>query len=754
MQIIFPSQGQYDLARAIVAHGPAPVPDSAPGALSLHVSDPNLALLLQRLADGVATVLPLFDSSCDRWLVAAAVHHTAERALAHISRFLLPSYGALPGNAQFAGYRAFADTNSPLPAAASAVGYNGYFELRTPSAQRMTVLRRLGLWAKLEAVAPSLAQKRSPLYVDLFAEYQSAVAAANWAGAEKVLADMQHLHLCTFDNLQFLRIELLAHRGDWHAIWSDGAFSAVAARPAPRAVRAAMLAAFHQSELLLAEQAGDYNAVLASLHAVRPRLGMLLTGRFDIAHSAVIRVFAYQAAATHDRDALEDLLARTPLDESAQTVLTALRDRFPRPPQLTLSPTERLYQALRQRNYDAAVRAAGEIDDRIERVLALVRIAFRHADAASTAIAAYDILTPEEREQLEDEEPLTDIYLNRLLNLAPQPQAPIRAWPDWFDQLAINPNDAGLEDAVDLLRKEMDDRSWSPDILRATRQRLETIFFENDALLTSHRVQRALTAITDQLLGDTQFPYDDDAYTGLYDMLLDCLVLRHEANETEGRKLLRLMDARLRRQPDHVTTSASDLRGWFAHPSLALESLVLDGFDLLINYGAQRQTIFDLYRKWLDHLLDLPSTVAWERTSQEVWLSIGEWLQPGDDLLRPLRQRLTVIVAAEVQDPLTRLPTGYKIAIFTLNPSAANRAAQIIQRRNPHVHLQINSDTVLTAAASTLASRADIAVIVSSCLTHALFYGIKPYLQRDPVYPSFQGAASIMRELEKFAERL
>jgi hypothetical protein len=178
--------------------------------------------------------------------------------------------------------------------------------------------------------------------------------------------------------------------------------------------------------------------------------------------------------------------------------------------------------------------------------------------------------------------------------------------------------------------------------------------------------------------------------------------------------------------------------------------LLLDGFDLLINYGAVRHAIYEPYRKWLGHLLDLPTTVTWDRASKEVWLSIGEWLQPGDDLLHPLRQRLTTASAAAVRDPLTNLPSGYLIAVFTLNPAAARRAAEIIQRRNTQVQVQICSDTVLTDGAAKLAGRADVVVIVSTCLTHALFYGIKPYLRKDPVYPSFQGAASIVRSLEEF----
>lgn len=750
MLISFPLPGQHNLALAILARTDQPDGAGDTAAHSVQVADPDLAVLLQRVAAGAVTVLPLWASSCDRWLLAADSRHAAERALTHASRFVLPSYGSLPASTHFASYSSFGAADSPLYVAVEA-GYAGYFEWRTPPGQRLTALRRLGLWARLEATSPPLTLERTPLYADLFAAFQSALAAANWAAAEKTLADMRRLHLCTFDNLQFLRFELLAQRGEWRTIWSDPAFPVLAAGSTPRAVRAAMLAAFHQSELLPAEQAGEFDVVLTHLRDAQPRLGTLLTGRFDLADSAVIRVFAYQAAAGHDRAALDELLTVPALDEDARMVIMVLRDRLPPPIQPTLPPAERLRRAMQLREYDQAVQAAEDLPDPVECTLALLRIARRHPDAASGALAAFERLTLEEQSQLEEEEPLVDQYLERILGLAHTLRPEIRTWPDWFERLAADPNDATLEGAVDTLRQELDDRSWPLETLRATRQKLETILSENTELLAGRKVQRAVATVADQLLGDKEFPRPDAAYADLYDALLDCLVFAHYVNENESRKLLRLMDARLRLQPTSWESVANDLRDWFDHPSPALESLLLDGFDLLINYGAEGHTIADLYRTWLGHLLDLPPTVAWDRTSQEVWLSIGEWLRPGEDLLRPLRQRLTTAVATAEKDPLTNLPSGCQIAMFTLNPSAARRAGEIIQRRNADVQVRICSDTVLTDAATNLAIRSDVVVIVSSCLTHALFYGIKPYLRQDPVYPSFHGATSIVRAMEEFA---
>jgi hypothetical protein len=38
-------------------------------------------------------------------------------------------------------------------------------------------------------------------------------------------------------------------------------------------------------------------------------------------------------------------------------------------------------------------------------------------------------------------------------------------------------------------------------------------------------------------------------------------------------------------------------------------------------------------------------------------------------------------------------------------------------------------------------------VVVTTCITHALTYGIGPYL-REPVYPQSSGSTSILRAIE------
>jgi hypothetical protein len=134
------------------------------------------------------------------------------------------------------------------------------------------------------------------------------------------------------------------------------------------------------------------------------------------------------------------------------------------------------------------------------------------------------------------------------------------------------------------------------------------------------------------------------------------------------------------------------------------------------------------------------------RLNLESWQLFGEWIQPGTDLLDALRQRLDAL-GTRKSDPVATLPSGYKIGIFTLSPARATRVRDALQRRNPNIEVVICDDKVLTEQAKSLAQNADMVVVVTTCVKHALTYGIGPYLH-DPVYPQSSGSTSILHAIE------
>ena len=625
----------------------------------------------------------------------------------------------------------------------------------TPRLLRTTVLKRLALWCRLDAVRPELTIAHRPSYAELLARFNSALAAGDWPDGEATLAELRRLHLATAENLQFLHIQLLTHRGAWREVWENAQFDRLVHIPLPRAVRAALITGFHSAVLLPLEQQGAFEEALAAFRQARTRLGSLLNGRFGLSSSPVVRVFGYQAALSQDRPGLDLLLGSGDLDAAGRTCLMALLAMLPPPSGVpaVIDPETRFKRAMRNGSYDEALDAALAFGDAGLRALNLLRIAARHQDAARAAIQSWETLSAEEHAALEADEPALDYYLSRALAAFPAATEEIRDWNGWFTRLFTAPDDARLIDAVEVLTRDADDREWTPGAVRAVVRHLERLF-DAAALLARRSARRGLAALIDHFLSDTQYPCLTEDYVDLYEILFNCLLLSGESGEATGSKLLRLADAVLRSRPAQLAQVAADLQQWFSHPSPALETLALDAFDLLMVYGLSRAAFIDWYRAWVTHRLDLPDSVGWPRAHREVWLALGEWVQPGADLLLSLQRRLSSEIERGVEDPLLRLPDGFRIGIFTLHESSAERASALLRQRHAGLDIRVCAESDMSRSVEALARNSDAAVIVTTCLSHAIFYGIQPLLQHPPVYPAARGSASIMRAVEDFARAM
>lgn len=756
MNIPFADERAYHLAAALLSQPGQPAPCRMdPAAREIEVDDRDMMALIERIAQGRPVPIAQFGSDCDRWMLMAAGAREAGRAFAHLSSFLLPTYGILPEATGFAALERLDASASPMQALASLATplYNWGYRWEAPAAYRQQLLKRLGLWARLDSRQPELKLPHQASYAELLGRFKSALAAADWPAAEAVIAEMRKQHLCTAENLSYLQVQLHAQQGRWRVIWDDQTYTWLSRLPVPRAVRSALITAFHHSVLLEAEASGDLSRALDRYKDQRSRLGNLITARFQLTESPVVRVFGYQAVVARDRVALDALLALPGLDAAARICLEGLTAFLPAQPESVVTPGVRLTQAMRARDYDAAVEAAQGLETPSDRAVALLRIAARHQDAARLALAAWESLSPNEQADIEEIEPALDRYLELTLAAFPRPVPQIQNSGDWFQRAITAPDDPVLLPALDALAASADDRDWDPAMARRSARQIEGMLGEGTALITHRTIQRGIDALIDQTLSDRAFPQSHPDYRDLYQALYDSLILAGVINEETSTKLLRLAEAVLRMRPAQVESAGTDLRNWFDRPSPALEVQVLDAFDLLIEFGLARDAFAPWYRKWVEHRLDLPASVTWPRAHQEVWLALGEWIQPGQDLLLQLRQRLQATVEEAGEDPISHLPAGYRIGIFTLQRSSAERAREILLRRNPSLDVRLCLETDMNRAVEAIARNSDAAVVVTTCLSHAIFYGIGPLLQQEPIYPEARGCASIIRALEVSATR-
>ena len=199
-------------------------------------------------------------------------------------------------------------------------------------------------------------------------------------------AELRRQHLCTAENLLFLRVQLFAQQERWNLIWEDDNYQNLAHLSLPRVVRAALITAFHHSILLEPELHGALEEAVFRFKQQRACLGNLLNGRFDLASSPVLRVFGYQALIAGDTAAIDGLLALENsgptgshlLNSAAGALATASRTHHfsNRATATGTAQPRRLFLRLEPRCTQASP---------VDRALAMLRIAVCHLHGRSSS---------------------------------------------------------------------------------------------------------------------------------------------------------------------------------------------------------------------------------------------------------------------------------------------------------------------------------------------------------------------------------
>jgi hypothetical protein len=427
-------------------------------------------------------------------------------------------------------------------------------------------------------------------------------------------------------------------------------------------------------------------------------------------------------------------------------VIAALAQTLPseQMPATPASPIALARQAHLNRDYDTALLHALQIGNDLERTQLLAAIAFESANpiAAVRAVEAYWDL-PEEQKGDSRLKHLIDYLTTTVFpgTTEPQPGTSIVDWIDWLELALSSPTSPMLGEASARL-SQLSDPLPLPRVGVLGDQLLRLL--DATALSRSLREQ-SLQGIATTLLADSEFPRSEIAFSDAYEALLENLLQNAEHNADFTALVLRLAEALLRQRPSQAAQIANSLIDrWFDTPLLALEAWAVDVLELLGQYGISPQSVISWYRRWAAAVLAgrQPSALA-----LHTWLSLGEWIQPGEDLLRQFRDALSSAPSRE--DPLLRLPADYHIAIFMLRDSTAARVRDQLVARNPHLHVTICTELDMSPQVRAAAENADMPVVVTRCITHAITYGIMPILRADPVYPLSSGSSSILAAIEQ-----
>ncbi|HVB25459.1 MAG TPA: protein DpdD [Ktedonobacteraceae bacterium] len=767
MQVTFTNQGRYDFAqeflRLFAVHSSNT--EKHPEQLMIEVKDTVFGKLLQRIEEQQSIILPDLTGKTSRWLIAGSDLQQLETTFTRVQHFLVPTYAQLAEN-----LRSF-DSKSDyrLQYLGASLFPVGYYVLTSRKEDVATILKKLDVWMRLEKERPHIEPESHYTYGTLYQRFKLALASGQWQEAEDARRKIQALNLTSTDNVLFLEIEYLAQQQRWSELGKREDFALLARMRITRAVRGALLTAFHQTYLLPLQQQGKWAKALDEFRVRLPMLGLLLTGRLGLTQSAVVQMYAYQAAFERDRAALTALMQVNKEQETIECIAQLLlllgpeiRTVVIEPSLVTRSPLALARESLNDGDYDTATRYALEMQDVGEQTALLMQIAFQTCDAslAAQSLLAYWELSGTEQQQLRHRFRVLNVIIEPLQTLVdatnPKEQPIVQElleaehlienWLAWFDRAKTQPDDPALTTSLERLDIVIDNRFWTVDNVVQLNESLLAVIM-SDTCMRYSWVKNALRKLVAFFLTDEEFPRQEPVYIQLYETLYTGLLESKASAEplSTGFILLRLADALLRQTPGRCNELYRHLEEWCPMPLPVLKNWIFEAFELFTEYGLAPGVLAPWYRVWVSSLLDRPGNH--DPLDLEAWLVFAKWIQPGSDLIYRLKEALENTKEQVVENPLTNLPEGYEIGIFCLRESTARHAKELLLLHNSKLDIRLCSSEVLTEQARTLAMKADMVVLVTTCLTHALSYGIGPYLKKSPVYPQSSGSTNIVRAI-------
>jgi len=774
--VSFPDNIHYEFAMQFLEKTNAAQLGVIPQAsvLEIEVRNPTVGRLLQRIGTRRTVIFPYIGAKNHSWIITGETRHQLDHTLTQVNRFIVPAYAEYATSTHMPQLQPFKGDGNRLQQLGADLYPVGYYSWRSPVKHFDTILRHLDIWMKLEEECPSFPIELHPTYRSLRDIFDASFAAANWQEAEKSLQEMRRLHLITAENVAFLQVQLLAQQQRWDDIWKRSDIRYLTRMRTPRNIRSALLTAFHHSVLLPLEQQGQWEKAFQTFSHMRPTLGLLLTGRFGLAQSPVLQVYAYQAALERDTNTFTELSSSNTTKEVQECIsqLAQLVDMGTIAENNSSSatceandssPIDNARLALVNLDYDAAIHFTREIPQPTERALLFIQIAFQNGDIplAEEALLSYWDLSLDKQVQLEAQYPFLQRWLKYLEEVTHNSQASIllsntsappiiQDWLKWFDVAKEEPDNPELTTSLERLAVSIDERFWNLDKVQLLNDRLLSFIIEPQQTYRPY-MKVVLQKLVDLFLSNEAFPRHEEVYQELYETLYTGFLEQETVNITVGYTLLRLAEALLGCRPKNRDHICNHFINWCKTPIPALEHWALEVCDLLAEYGLLPGLLTTWYREWITCLLDLPGSR--ERVTLETWLIFGRWIQPGNDLLNRLEQALAIAASNDNENPIANLPDGYRIGIFSLRQSSTERAKQMLLARNKGLDIRICLEKDLNAQAKAIAQNSDLVVIVTTCMSHALTYGIGPYLKKEPVYPPSSGSTSLVRTIEGYVQQ-
>ena len=418
-EVTFTSQKKLELAKSLIENDL----DSYKvfeDRKTISFSDDRIAKLFEDINTGEQVILMYPHQEKDYWLITGNHRYVIEETRNRINSFLNSSYGAFE-EAVPRLYEFNPDQNQ-IQKYCSELFNVGYYRWSSPRKYRGKILDRMMVLDNLEKEQPKIVRKQKESYRQLRNEFENAINQEDWTTADFYLSELKRLHLSTAENFVFLNLQLLGAKKAWKKIWENPDFPIWAQLSMPRKVRTVMLTAYYHSELEQIEEEELWIMAFDKFKATRPRLGLLLTGPFELDNDINIKIISYQAIADQDvsRINLINSIEGSSVGNDLIRNLKGITDVVSSETRLDRVPYQEAISALAIKDYAVAERWVTSIDDVFQRTLVLLELAYFTEDDQIRELAwhSYQSMSYQQQEKLLLHEDFVEKYLENLKDYA------------------------------------------------------------------------------------------------------------------------------------------------------------------------------------------------------------------------------------------------------------------------------------------------------------------------------------------------
>lgn len=718
-------------------------------------NQPVFHKMLNRMTAGQTAVLPFRTGDQVLWMVLQADEHLLVAHTQEIRQFIKPLCEPLPLDR---GY--FTTGRSDFGDVGATVLPNGYYRFRSKAFNEGLIWERLHLWIQLDRRRPEIREMETEISAfTLRNSFQRYIATQQWELADSVLETIRQGRYVSDENYLFLKFQWMYGQRLWDRMYFSKEYEFVAhLEYVPAKIQEALLSAFYYAVLSEAEAENHLELAIDKYTQERYRMLPILHRFVQSDHVLYRRLSAYEAFAAGNRSRLAQLAAGAE-DEIVRNLYERAAVEFGEEEDSGRSETESdpenlVRQYVLERRYDDAFRLLPQCDNRKEAVKWAAKIACM-TDSAETyhyALQLWSDLPEETRiDLLSDPESKSDLLLVQAYHPAPSHPAaalPERmTWNAWFQLLLSEYVTAEtLEEGLRAIELPQGGMIWTDSALAQLSDMLVEVATAFLGTAQRNLLQTALPMLVSELSTHERFP--DHRGSDVYRYLLELMGIVLKRNPTSTGLWLNLAEGLLCLDAHAVNTLWKMANQWFHVEPNNRSKMMLPSFlsalELFYDYNAPQEELNQEWMKWTGAIGNALQTI--DRLTLDLWLEMGRLLQVSEDFL----QQYAGAVAEEEKRDLLAVGGSWRIAIFTLRVATAERAMKRIVTRNPNLKVVIVADETLTNEAKVHARNADVAVIVTSCLSHALFYGIQKYVKNKTVYPRSSGSTGIIQAIEDY----